>query len=122
MYSEKAMAQKSITDSLLLEIYGEVLSDKQRDALRLYFDEDLGYSEIAENTGVSRQAAMDAIQKGRKRLQELESALGLLSKYTATNQAVTEMLGLIKGNGLEEELKEKLKEKLTAIRAAWGDR
>lgn len=118
MYSEKAMAQKSITDSLLLEIYGEVLSEKQRDALRLYFDEDLGYSEIAENTGVSRQAAMDAIQKGKKRLQELESALGLLYKYTATNRAVTEMLGLIKGNGLEEELKEKL----TAIRAAWGDR
>ena len=65
---------------MLLDVYGPLLTEKQRETLDLYVNEDLSLSEIAENTGVSRQAAQDAIKKAQQRLREWEKALGYLEK------------------------------------------
>ena len=66
--------------SLLLDAYGRLLTDKQRDALDMYVNEDLSLSEIAENAGTSRQAAQDSIKKAVQRLREWEDALGICRK------------------------------------------
>ena len=42
--------EKSFEMSLLLDFYGEILSDKQREAMNLYYNEDLSLSEIASIT------------------------------------------------------------------------
>ena len=63
--------------ALLLDIYGELLSKNQREAVDLKYNSDLSLSEIAEEMGgISRPAANDARKKGEKRLKELEEALG----------------------------------------------
>lgn len=65
--------------SLLMDIYGELLTDKQKDVLSLYFNEDLSLGEIAEITGNSRQAAFDIIKRCSNTLLGYEDKLHLLS-------------------------------------------
>ena len=56
----------------LLDFYGEVLTPKQREMLRQYYNDDLSLSEIGENFGITRQGARDAIKHGETALRELE--------------------------------------------------
>ena len=62
---------------VLLDIYGALLTDRQREMLAMYYDEDFSLSEIAENLSISRQAAMDSIKRGEARLREYEQRLGM---------------------------------------------
>lgn len=66
--------------SALLEIYGGLLTERQRVFMELHFNEDLSYGEIAETENISRQAVHDTIQHGKKALQHFEEELKLLEK------------------------------------------
>jgi len=46
---------KNLQIAVLLDYYGELLTEKQRDFISLYYDEDLSLAEIAENEGITRQ-------------------------------------------------------------------
>ena len=59
---------KNVKVSILLDIYGALLTDKQQDILDLYYNQNLSLAEIAEEMGVSRQAVRDSIVKGEKKL------------------------------------------------------
>ncbi len=72
---------KDLSVSLLLDFYGKVLTDKQRDALELYYNEDLSLAEIAQHTGITRQGVRDSIKRGETILRELEQKLGFYEKY-----------------------------------------
>ncbi|MBQ7653420.1 MAG: hypothetical protein IJS93_03520 [Clostridia bacterium] len=63
--------------SSLFQEYGVLLTEKQREALRLYCDMDLSLFEIAEQEGVSRQAVRDSIKHAAASLFEYEEKLGL---------------------------------------------
>ena len=52
---------KDLEMGYLLDFYGEVLTEKQREMLRQYYNDDLSLSEIGENFGITRQGARDAI-------------------------------------------------------------
>lgn len=67
--------EKSVEISILLEIYGKLLTKKQYDVLNDYYNRDLGLSEIAENLKITRQAVRDNIQKAENNLYEFESKL-----------------------------------------------
>ncbi|MBN2327892.1 MAG: DNA-binding protein [Candidatus Omnitrophica bacterium] len=69
--------------SILLEIYGELLTDRQKDFLDLYYNEDLSYGEIADSAKISRQAVHDTINHGKKSLLRFEKHLGLADKKNA---------------------------------------
>ena len=66
----------------LLDFYGEVLTPKQREMLRQYYNDDLSLSEIGENFGITRQGARDAIKHGEAALDELEAKLGNARRHT----------------------------------------
>ena len=66
--------------AVLFDIYAPLLTDKQRDTLDLYCNEDLSLAEIAETAGTTRQAVMNCILKCEKRLTELEDNFGLYEK------------------------------------------
>lgn len=72
--------EDKILTSLLLDYYGELLTDYQRKVMRLYNDEDLSMSEVAEVTGTTRQAVADIIARVSKKLSDLENKLGLVTK------------------------------------------
>lgn len=65
---------------LLMDYYGQILTDRQRAALSLYCGEDLSLAEIAEQEGISRQGVRDALQRGEHTLVEMEEKLQLANK------------------------------------------
>lgn len=77
---------EKVRTSELLRIYGGLLSEKQAEILRLYYDEDWGYSEIAEQLGVTRQAVYDATQQGKIALERYEEHLGLLERQRTSDE------------------------------------
>ncbi len=66
---------------LLFDFYGQLLTEKQRQMVDLYYRQDLSLSEIAVQTGVSRQAVHDLIKRASETLTEYEAKLGLHSRY-----------------------------------------
>lgn len=66
--------------SILRDFYGSLLTKKQDDMLRMRYDEDLSFGEIAEVCNVSRQAVLDSINKGEKHLAEYEASLKCVDK------------------------------------------
>lgn len=69
---------KDLKFASLLDVYGGVLTDKQREMLELYYNEDLSLSEIAANEGISRQGVRDSIKRGEETLLEVDSKIGLM--------------------------------------------
>lgn len=65
---------------LLLDYYGELLTDYQRQIMRLYTDDDLSFAEVAAEAGVTRQAVADIVLRASKKLEETENKLGLVAK------------------------------------------
>ena len=66
---------------LLLDFYGQVLTERQRSAVELYCGEDHSLSEIAQEEGISRQGVRDALVRAEKALTEMEDRLQLVSRY-----------------------------------------
>ena len=110
------MFAKNLIFPCLLDIYGPLLTDRKRELLDYYYDEDYSLSEISELTGISRQGIRDSIKKSESELVELESKLRLYEKKSAATSAISEAHKLIdealtKGTALTE------KDVLTALKA-----
>ncbi len=65
--------------TLLFDLYGPLLTPKQREAVRLYYEQDLSLGEIAEECRVSRQAVYDLLRRAENALEKYEQKLGLLA-------------------------------------------
>lgn len=66
---------------VLLDFYGQMLTEKQRTFLEYYYNDDLSLSEIAENEGITRQGVRDAIKRSENLLEEMESKLGMAERF-----------------------------------------
>lgn len=77
---------------ILIDIYGGLLTEKQRDAVVMYHELDYSLSEIAENLSITRQAANDAVKRGEARLREFEAALGVREKYARTEAVIDRLM------------------------------
>lgn len=71
---------KDLIYAMLLDCYGDLLTDKQRDIMQLYYYEDLSLSEIAENENITRQGVHDAIKHAEQYLDDYESKIGFMKK------------------------------------------
>ncbi len=67
---------KDLSISALLDFYGPFLSEKQRNLLHHYYNEDLSLSEIAENEQITRQGVRDLIKRGELQLKRYEEECG----------------------------------------------
>jgi predicted DNA-binding protein YlxM (UPF0122 family) len=64
----------------LLDVYGGVLTDHQREACRLHLDEDWSITELAEHLMCTRSGAHDLIRRAVAQLEHLEERLGLAAE------------------------------------------
>ena len=72
---------KDMEIALLFDFYGDMLTDKQKDAIDLYYNEDLSLAEIADHEGITRQGVRDSIKRGEAVLLEMEERLGLARRF-----------------------------------------
>ncbi len=82
------MTTKNLQVSTLLDFYGNMLTDKQRDLVELYYNEDLSLAEIAELKNITRQGVRDGIKRGEAFLFELEEKLQLAQRFYQMQQAL----------------------------------
>jgi UPF0122 protein ethhaDRAFT_1474 len=75
------MFQKNMNISFLLDFYGDVLDEKPRMLLDLYYNEDLSLAEIAESEGMTRQGVRHVVKKAEQQLLFLENKLGLANHF-----------------------------------------
>lgn len=82
---------KNLEVSRLLDFYGMLLTDKQRETVEYYYNDDLSLSEIAENLNISRQGVRDSIKRSETILFEAEEKLGLVKNAGLLKQSLEEI-------------------------------
>jgi len=92
---------KNLDFVYLLDFYGGILSDRQREVMSLYYDDDLSLAEIADIANISRQGAHDFIKRGEAKLIEADKALGLVSRFEGIKQTVNTLECNIKKSDCE---------------------
>ena len=96
---------KNIKMSILLDIYGKLLTEKQYNLLNDYYNNDFSQSEIAENEEITRQAVRDNLKKGENNLLEYEEKLKIMEKNLISQNKINSALKDI------ENLKNKVSDK-----------
>lgn len=102
--------EKKVQISILCQIYGKLLTEKQLEILTDYYNNDLSLTEIAENNQITRQAVNDIIKKGENKLFELEEKLSFMEKTMKQEKVLQEVFNDI--SKLEETSSDKKIEKI----------
>ena len=98
--------EKSVKFSMLLEIYGKVLTEKQADTIDLYYNQNLSLSEIAEEIGITRQAVRKSLIEAEKNLLDYENKLGFFEKQVQRKNKIDKILKIVKDNELIKMIEE----------------
>lgn len=83
---------KNMEIALLFDFYGDMLTEKQRDVVELYYNNDLSLAEIAENEGITRQGVRDSIKRAESQLLEMEDRLRLAKRFHEMRDGFEEIL------------------------------
>ena len=82
--------EKHVEISMLCQIYGKLLTEKQYELINDYYNNDLSLSEIAENNNITRQAVRDIIKKGENKLFEYEEKLLFMKRMLNQEKQIQE--------------------------------
>ena len=72
---------QTVDRALLLDFYGELLTEKQRKYWDLHWNEDYSLAEIAELEGLSRQAVGDILRRAEQNLRDVEVKTGIIRRF-----------------------------------------
>ena len=84
--------EEKVKLSILCQLYGKLLTEKQYEFLNDYYNNDLSLSEIAENNSITRQAVRDIIKKGEKKLFEYEEKLLFMKRTLNQEKKIQKVL------------------------------
>ena len=82
---------KNIKVSMLLEMYGKLLTDKQVDVIDLYYNQNLSLSEIAEELNITRQGVRKSLVDGEKKLLDIEEKLGFMAEKERREKIINDI-------------------------------
>ena len=94
------MIEKTQEINELMDAYEGLLTEKQRDIMKLYNQEDFSLSENAENNDISRSAVNDAIKRSEHVLYDYEKKLGLVQKFKKRNQLYQKLRKQVTGSAI----------------------
>jgi predicted DNA-binding protein YlxM (UPF0122 family) len=77
--------------TLLYDFYGELLTEKQKNVIELYYLNDLSLFEIAEEYDITRQAVLDMLKRTEKLLKQYEDKLHLTKLYLERKRKLDEI-------------------------------
>ena len=77
--------------SLLYDFYGQLLTEKKRQVIELYHEEDMSLSEIASELGITRAAVHDSLKSAERALENYEEKLSLVERFLKTEEAFGEI-------------------------------
>ena len=78
--------------ALLLDYYGSMLTDKQKECFDMRYNQDLSLAEIGQELGVSRQAVCDNLTRTEALLRRMEENIGSVKRDMLIRRAVQEIL------------------------------
>lgn len=111
--------EKSVEIGTLCAFYGGLLTQRQQEMLRLYYEEDFSLGEIAEQFGVSRQNVHELITRSVDKLRRYEAALGGAGRMAQTVrrlERVLSLMGQAQEGALPAETKKRLDEAAALVR------
>jgi predicted DNA-binding protein YlxM (UPF0122 family) len=104
------MFEKDLNLGYLLDFYGELLPERKRSVVDMYYNEDLSLAEIAEQIGISRQGVRDIIKKSEEELLFYEDKLKLASKLQSAEKKADELYRLAKEANIPQDIQSKIHE------------
>lgn len=104
------MFEKDLKQGYLLDFYGDILTDRKKEVLDMYYNEDFSLAEIAEQIGISRQGVRDIIKKAEEELNFFEEKLGLAQKISLLRSHSERLSAVIDNGNYPEEIKKELSE------------
>jgi len=105
---------KNIKVSMLLDFYGQLLTGKALEIMELYYNEDISFSEISENLGITRQAVHDTVKRSVAALENYESKLMLVNIFLTREKNIMDALKDIENKRIDK-AKEKLIKLITTL-------
>ncbi|MBR3147681.1 MAG: YlxM family DNA-binding protein [Eubacterium sp.] len=105
-------------ESLLYDFYGALLTDKKRQVMEMYHEDDMSLAEIADDMGITRAAVYDSLKSAEQQLEHYEEKLGLLAKYEADSELARKADEIIEKAAIGENDAEKLREIIEKLAAA----
>ena len=110
------MFEKNLNIGYLLDFYGELLSERKRSVMDMYYNEDLSLAEIANELGISRQGVRDIIKKAEEELFFFEEKLGLAERLKEIEFCVADLRDTANECALPEEVNEKILKLLQVVK------
>ena len=109
------MFEKNLNIGYLLDFYGDVLTERKRDALDFYYNTDMSLAEVAEEMQISRQGARDIIKKAEDELLFYEEKLGLAKKFADALGHAEKALALCESGESYDDIKSEIRALLQSI-------
>ncbi len=94
---------KNLKISYLLDFYGNLFTDKQREILEMYYQEDMSLSEISESVGITRQGVYDNIKRCEKEIVSMESKLCLMDRFFEISASLDKIEEILSENSVSDE-------------------
>ncbi len=102
------MFEKNLNVGYLLDFYGELLPERKRSVLEMYYNEDYSLAEIAEVIDISRQGVRDIIKKTESELFFYEEKLGLAKKMLQVEAYADSLCQLAEDHHLPSDVKQEI--------------
>ena len=99
--------KKNLTTGYLLDFYGSLLTERQREALNMYYNMDYSLAEIAEQFSVTRQCIRGYLKNGEAHMWRMENALHHAALYGAADKVQKMLAKAMEEGGLDKETAEK---------------
>lgn len=89
-----------LQSNVLFDIYGDLLTKRQKEICSLYFEEDFSYTEISEALEISRAAVQDSLKKSMQQLHKYEDII----QYVSKRKRIVSLLKDLDDDKIKEEI------------------